>query len=100
MGLFARWLSTDGNEDLATLSMLVGALTLARATAGSDLSERILAAAHEALPGVAAPGRRHLARKTESTRSTKGARRITWWAPFVPLRPMMTAPATPLATFR
>ncbi|WP_326557115.1 TetR/AcrR family transcriptional regulator [Micromonospora sp. NBC_01796] len=55
VGLFARWLSTDGNEDLATLSMLVGALTLARATAGSDLSERILAAAHEALPGVAAP---------------------------------------------
>ncbi|MBE1491150.1 TetR family transcriptional regulator [Plantactinospora soyae] len=49
VGLFAQWLSTDGNEDLATLSMLVGALTLARATAGSDLSEQILAAAHEAL---------------------------------------------------
>lgn len=48
--LFARWLSADGDEDLATLSMLVGALTLARATAGSDLSERILAAARKSLP--------------------------------------------------
>ncbi|GAA5186250.1 TetR family transcriptional regulator [Rugosimonospora acidiphila] len=52
--LFARWLSRDGGEDLATLSMLVGALTLARATIGSDLSERILAAAHEALPDTTA----------------------------------------------
>jgi TetR/AcrR family transcriptional regulator, transcriptional repressor for nem operon len=51
VSLFARWLSPDGSEDLATLSTLVGALTLARATAGSDLSERILTAAHEALPG-------------------------------------------------
>ncbi|GAB3960342.1 hypothetical protein GCM10027614_81960 [Micromonospora vulcania] len=33
VGLFARWLSADGKEDLATVSMLVGALTLARATA-------------------------------------------------------------------
>ena len=52
VGLFARWLSSDGSEDLATLSMLVGALTLARATAGSALSERILTAAHDALPGA------------------------------------------------
>jgi TetR/AcrR family transcriptional repressor of nem operon len=51
--LFARWLSPDGDEDLATLSTLVGALTLARATAGTDLSERILAAAHQALPDPA-----------------------------------------------
>jgi TetR/AcrR family transcriptional repressor of nem operon len=48
--LFAHWLSPDGGEDLATLSTLVGALTLARATAGTDLSERILAAARKALP--------------------------------------------------
>ncbi|GAA5193593.1 hypothetical protein GCM10023322_55970 [Rugosimonospora acidiphila] len=40
--------------DLATLSTLVGALTLARATAGSDLSERILAAARQALPDTTA----------------------------------------------
>jgi TetR/AcrR family transcriptional repressor of nem operon len=48
--LFARWLASDSDEDLATLSTLVGALTLARATAGSDLSERILSAARKSLP--------------------------------------------------
>jgi len=48
--LFARWLSTNDDADLATLSTLVGALTLARATAGTELSERILAAARRSLP--------------------------------------------------
>jgi TetR/AcrR family transcriptional repressor of nem operon len=49
---FARWLSTDGGEDYATLCTLVGALTLARATAGTDISDRVLAAARAGMkPG-------------------------------------------------
>jgi TetR/AcrR family transcriptional repressor of nem operon len=38
----------DGDTDLAAVSMMVGAVLLARATSG-DLSERILQAAREAL---------------------------------------------------
>jgi TetR/AcrR family transcriptional repressor of nem operon len=47
--MYARWLGDAGDEDLAAVSTLVGALILARATAGSDLSDRILAAAREQL---------------------------------------------------
>jgi TetR/AcrR family transcriptional repressor of nem operon len=43
--LYAQWL--DG--DLAAVSTLVGAMTLARATAGTEISDRILAAAKAAL---------------------------------------------------
>ena len=43
--LYARWL--DG--DLAAVSTLVGAIVLARATAGTAISDRILAAARAAL---------------------------------------------------
>ena len=46
---FARWLGDDGDEDLVTLSTMVGALLLARATAGTEVSDRILAAARESL---------------------------------------------------
>lgn len=46
---YARWLAGDEGEDLVTLSLLVGAVTLARATAGAPVSDRILAAAREAL---------------------------------------------------
>jgi TetR/AcrR family transcriptional repressor of nem operon len=42
---YAHWL----DDDLAKLSTMVGALVLARATAGTDLSDRILAAARERL---------------------------------------------------
>jgi len=45
---FARWMG-DGDEDLAAVATMVGALMLARATAGTELSERILAAARRAL---------------------------------------------------
>jgi TetR/AcrR family transcriptional repressor of nem operon len=46
---YARWLAGGDGEDLATLSLLVGALTLARATAGTPVSDRILAAARESV---------------------------------------------------
>jgi TetR/AcrR family transcriptional repressor of nem operon len=43
---FATWLSENGNDlDVATLSTMVGALILSRATAGTDISARILAGA-------------------------------------------------------
>jgi TetR/AcrR family transcriptional repressor of nem operon len=48
---FARHLGDGREPDLAALSTMVGALILARATAGTDLSDRILAAAHESLTG-------------------------------------------------
>jgi TetR/AcrR family transcriptional repressor of nem operon len=46
---YARWMAGDGGEDLAAVSMLVGALVLARATSGTPLSDRILTAARESL---------------------------------------------------
>ncbi|MEB8337548.1 TetR family transcriptional regulator [Streptomyces endophyticus] len=46
---FADFLGDDDRDGLARLSTLFGALVLARATKGSPLSERILAAAHDAL---------------------------------------------------
>jgi TetR/AcrR family transcriptional repressor of nem operon len=46
---YGRQLAGGDGEDLAAVSMLVGALVLARATAGTDLSDRILAAARTAL---------------------------------------------------
>ncbi len=50
--LYARWL--DG--DLAAVSTLVGAIVLARATAGTEISDRILAAARTALAAKVTPG--------------------------------------------
>lgn len=47
----ARWLSTDGDEGLATLSTMVGAVLLARATSRTDLSDRVLGAARASLQG-------------------------------------------------
>jgi TetR/AcrR family transcriptional repressor of nem operon len=46
---FARHLGGGGEPDLAALSTMVGALILSRATAGTPLSDRILAAARESL---------------------------------------------------
>lgn len=46
---FARRLGDGGDLDLAALSTMVGALILARATAGTDLSDRILEAGRAAL---------------------------------------------------
>ncbi len=46
---YARRLGTDGEPDLAAVSTMVGALILSRATAGTELSEQILAAAKTAL---------------------------------------------------
>ncbi|WP_203948403.1 TetR/AcrR family transcriptional regulator [Planotetraspora thailandica] len=47
---FADWLSdTDREDGLAATATLVGAILLARATAGTDLSEDILAAARRSL---------------------------------------------------
>ncbi len=45
----------DEDDALARLATMVGALALARATAGTRLSPRILAAARHALTGVAGP---------------------------------------------
>jgi len=49
--LYAQWL--DG--DLAAVSTLVGAIVLARATAGTEISDRILAAARAALADQVTP---------------------------------------------
>jgi TetR/AcrR family transcriptional repressor of nem operon len=50
--LYGRWLAApDGGADLAAVATLVGALVLARATAGTEISDRILTAARESLTG-------------------------------------------------
>ncbi|WKX16146.1 TetR/AcrR family transcriptional regulator [Streptomyces sp. NL15-2K] len=46
---FAAWLSTDTNDGLPMVAALVGAILLARATAGTELSEKILESTHKAL---------------------------------------------------
>jgi TetR/AcrR family transcriptional repressor of nem operon len=47
---YAAWLAVDGEDDgLVRLSTMVGALLLARSTAGTDLSDRFLDAARTAL---------------------------------------------------
>lgn len=46
---FASWLSTDADDGLPMVATLVGAILLARATAGTKLSEKILASTHKAL---------------------------------------------------
>ncbi|MFH9009279.1 TetR/AcrR family transcriptional regulator [Streptomyces afghaniensis] len=46
---FAAWLSTDTDDGLPMVATLVGAILLARATAGTDLSEKILESTHKAL---------------------------------------------------
>jgi TetR/AcrR family transcriptional repressor of nem operon len=50
---YADWLGEDG---LAALSTMVGAMILSRATAGTELSERILAEAKAAVAGRAKSG--------------------------------------------
>ncbi|MFI7420521.1 TetR/AcrR family transcriptional regulator [Nonomuraea sp. NPDC049684] len=51
VGDTAAWLETADQDGLARLCTMVGALVLARATAGHPLSEDILAAARTALTG-------------------------------------------------
>lgn len=46
---FARWLADGDDEDLLAVATMAGALMLSRATAGTDLSDRILATARQAL---------------------------------------------------
>jgi TetR/AcrR family transcriptional repressor of nem operon len=46
---FAAWMSTDTDDGLSAVATLVGAILLARATAGTELSEKILESTHEAL---------------------------------------------------
>lgn len=46
---FAGFLATDDQDGVARLCTLFGALVLSRATAGSPISEEILAAAHRAV---------------------------------------------------
>lgn len=47
---FAKWLAPENtDEDLVTLSTMVGALLLSRATSGTELSDRILTAARTSL---------------------------------------------------
>src|SRR5690349_4633464 len=46
---YARMLGADGEPDLAAVSTMVGALILARATAGTEVSEQLLATARQAL---------------------------------------------------
>ncbi|MEV6842280.1 TetR/AcrR family transcriptional regulator [Actinoplanes sp. NPDC051411] len=51
---YSRWLGSETEPDLVTVSTMVGAVILARATAGLEISDRILEAARQALT----PGRR------------------------------------------
>ncbi|MER6161423.1 TetR family transcriptional regulator [Streptomyces sp. NPDC001868] len=46
---FAAWLSADADDGLPMVATLVGAILLARATAGTELSEKILESTHKAL---------------------------------------------------
>jgi TetR/AcrR family transcriptional repressor of nem operon len=46
---FAAWLSTDADDGLPMVATLVGAILLARATAGTELSEKMLESTHKAL---------------------------------------------------
>ncbi|MCF4121117.1 TetR/AcrR family transcriptional regulator [Antribacter sp. KLBMP9083] len=46
---FAAWLSADTDGGLPMVATLVGAILLARATAGTELSEKILESTHRAL---------------------------------------------------
>jgi TetR/AcrR family transcriptional repressor of nem operon len=47
---FAKWLALENtDEDLVTLSTMVGALLLSRATTGTELSDRILTAVRASL---------------------------------------------------
>jgi TetR/AcrR family transcriptional regulator, transcriptional repressor for nem operon len=46
---YGRALGTGGEEDLAAVATLVGAMVLARATAGTEISDRILEAARKTL---------------------------------------------------
>jgi TetR/AcrR family transcriptional repressor of nem operon len=52
---FAGWLSTDADDGLPMVATLVGAILLARATAGTELSEKILASTHKALSAPPEP---------------------------------------------
>ncbi|MFI5680199.1 TetR/AcrR family transcriptional regulator [Streptomyces cellulosae] len=51
---FASWMSTEATDGLPMVATLVGAILLARATAGTELSEKILESTHKAL--TAPPG--------------------------------------------
>ncbi|MDX2529816.1 TetR/AcrR family transcriptional regulator [Streptomyces europaeiscabiei] len=46
---FAAWLTPDAHDGLSMVATLVGAILLARATAGTELSEKILESAHKTL---------------------------------------------------
>ncbi|MFD9389875.1 TetR/AcrR family transcriptional regulator [Streptomyces sp. NPDC060000] len=52
---FAAWLSTDADDGLPKVATLVGAILLARATAGTELSEKILESTHKALTAPHGP---------------------------------------------
>lgn len=52
---FAAWLSSDADDGLPMVATLVGAILLARATAGTELSEKILESTHEALTAPDGP---------------------------------------------
>ncbi|WP_405386621.1 TetR/AcrR family transcriptional regulator [Streptomyces sp. NBC_01102] len=52
VGDFAEWLANDGQDGIARLCTMVGALVLARATEGYPISEEILTGARAALSAV------------------------------------------------
>ncbi|MBW8818254.1 TetR/AcrR family transcriptional regulator [Streptomyces sp. NPDC102476] len=52
---FAAWMSTEAEDGLPLVATLVGAILLARATTGTDLSEKILESTREALTAPHAP---------------------------------------------
>ncbi|WDF44393.1 MULTISPECIES: hypothetical protein [unclassified Streptomyces] len=52
---FAAWMSTDANDGLPMVATLVGAILLARASAGTELSEKILESTHKTLPAPHVP---------------------------------------------
>ena len=46
---FAEWMAADGGDGIPAIATLVGAILLARATVGTEVSERILESTHKAL---------------------------------------------------
>lgn len=52
---FAAWMSADVDDGLPVVATLVGAILLARATAGTEMSEKILESTHKALTAPDGP---------------------------------------------
>ena len=65
---YSRWLGSETEPDLVTVATMVGAVILARATAGLEISDRILDAARTALTTTERPASEPPASRSASER--------------------------------